>query len=245
MKIAVAGKGGVGKTTVSGTVARALARAGHQVLALDADLNPMLGISLGVGAEQTELVLAARQAVAAGDAEHELTLEGLVERFGADAPDGVRLVVASRLEAVNTGCQCCGVNPEKLVRDLEHGERTVVCDLEAGLGTLERLEPGQADVVLVVANPTAKSLDVARRAIELASGRAEIIVLANRVRDESDIELMREVLSDRELIVIPEDPVIVAAERVGTAPIDLDVDAPGVAAIVALADRLAGSPVAA
>jgi len=53
------------------------------------------------------------------------------------------------------------------------------------------------------------------------------------------------VLGDRELIIIPEDPVIAAADREGTAPIDLDADAPGVAAIVALADRLSGTPVAA
>jgi CO dehydrogenase maturation factor len=243
VKIAVAGKGGVGKTTVSGTVARALARGGHAVLALDADVNPMLGVSLGVGPEQTDLLLAARQAVAAGDAEHEPTIEGIVERFGADAPDGVRLVVASRLEVINPGCQCCGVNPQNLVRELEHGQRTVICDLEAGLGTLERLERGQADVVLVVANPTAKALEVARRAIELATDLAEVIVLANRVRDDSDIELMRGVLGDCELIVIPEDPVIVAADRQGTAPIDLDSGAPGVAALVRLADRLAGAPV--
>ena len=54
MKLAVAGKGGAGKTTVSGTIARVLARSGQTVLALDADVNPMLGISLGVGPEETE-----------------------------------------------------------------------------------------------------------------------------------------------------------------------------------------------
>ncbi len=243
MKIAVAGKGGVGKTTVSGTVARALARQGQEVLALDADLNPMLGVSLGVGGDQTDLIVAARQAVAAGDAEHAPTVEGIVDRFGADAPDGVRLVVASRLEVIDPGCMCCGVNPSNLVRQLEHGDRTVVCDLEAGLGTLERLEAGDVDVVLVVANPTAKALEVARRAIELAEDCAEVIVLANRVRDESDVELIREVLGDRELVVIPEDTVIAAADRDGTAPIDHDVDAPGVAALVRLAERLAGAPV--
>ena len=245
MKIAVAGKGGVGKTTVSGTVARALARAGHDVLALDADLNPMLGISLGVGADQTDLVLAARQAIADGDAEHEPTVEGIVERFGADAPDGVRLVVASRLDVIDPGCMCCGVNPVNLVRELEHGERTVICDLEAGLSTVEKLEPGQVDVVLVVANPSGKAIEVARRAIERATGLAEIVVVANRVSDESDIELIREVLGERELVVIPEDPVIAAADREGRAPIDLDADAPGVAALVRLADRIAGAPVAA
>jgi len=245
MKIAVAGKGGVGKTTVSGTVARALARAGHNVLALDADLNPMLGVSLGVGADQTELVLAARQAIADGDAEHEPTLEGIIERFGADAPDGVRLVVASRLDVIDPGCMCCGVNPANLVRQLEHGERTVICDLEAGLSTVEKLEPGQVDVVLVVANPSGKALEVARRAVQQVDGVSEIVVIANRVRDESDVELIREVVGDREIVVIPEDPVIAAADWEGIAPIDVDPDAPGVAALVRLAERLAGAPVAA
>ena len=245
MKIAVAGKGGVGKTTVSGTVARALARSGHRVLALDGDLNPMLGVSLGVGGEQTELIVAARQAVAAGEQEHAPTIEEIVKRFGADAPDGVRMVIASRVEFMDPGCMCCGVNPVNLVRQLEHGDRTVVCDLEAGLGTLERIEEGVLDVLLVVANPTGKSLEVARRAIELAEAVTEIVVVANRVADASDIALMREVLGDRELFVVPEDPVIAAADRDGIAPIDLDPDAPGVAALVRLAEQVAGAPVAA
>ena len=243
MKIAVAGKGGVGKTTVSGTLARALARNGHDVLALDADLNPMLGVSVGVGPEQTELLTAARQAVAAGEAEHEPTLEGIVERFGADAPDGVRLVVASRLDYVTASCMCCGVNPTNLVRGLEHGERTVICDLEAGIGTLEGLEPGHVDIVLVVANPTSKSIDVARRLVELATGRAEVIVVANRVAGDDDVARMREAFGDRELVVVPEDPVIAEADREGSAPIDADPDAPGVAAVVRLAERLSGAPV--
>lgn len=245
MKIAVAGKGGVGKTTVSGTIARALARSGHTVLALDADLNPMLGVSLGVGGEQTELIVAARQAIAEGEAEHAPTIEEVVDRFGADAPDGVRMVIASRVEYMDPGCMCCGVNPVNLVRQLEHGDRTVVCDLEAGIGTIERIEAGVVDVLIVVANPTGKSLEVARRAIEIADGVTEIVVVANRVASESDLDLMREVLGDRELFVIPEDDVIAAADRDGLAPIDLDPDSPGVAALVRLAERVAGAPVAA
>jgi len=244
MKIAVAGKGGAGKTTVSGTVARALARAGHNVLALDADANPMLGVSLGVGPERTELLLGVRQALEAGEVEHEPTIEGMVERFGTDAPDGVRLVVASRIETDSPGCQCCGVSPDQLLRELEGADRTVICDLEAGLGTITRLAPGNADAVLVVANPSAKALEVARRAVEAASDKTEVIVLANRVRDEYDLDAIRAVLGeDRELIVIPEDPSIALADRDGLAPIDLDEDSPGVTALVALADRLAGAPV--
>jgi CO dehydrogenase maturation factor len=103
MKIAVVGKGGAGKTTVSGTVARALARSGHSVLALDADVNPMLGISLGVGPERTEALVGVRQALDEGDGEHQPTSEGMVDAFGADAPDGVRLVVVSRIDQYDPG----------------------------------------------------------------------------------------------------------------------------------------------
>ncbi len=104
MKIAVAGKGGVGKTTMAGTMARAMARAGEPVLALDCDTNPMLGISLGVGPEPTDALVAVRQGVETGEVEHESSVEGMMATFGTDAPDGVRLVVASRLDRPNPGC---------------------------------------------------------------------------------------------------------------------------------------------
>lgn len=121
----------------------------------------------------------------------------------------------------------------------------MICDLEAGIGTVTRLAPGNTDVVLVVANPTAKALEVARRAIEIAGDVSEVVVLANRVRDDADLDAIKAVLGDREMVIIPEDPVIAAADREGTAPIDLDPGSPGVAAIVKLAERLAGRPVAA
>lgn len=103
MKIAVAGKGGSGKTTVSGTLARTLARAGHRVVALDADTNPMLGISLGVGPDETERLVAARQALDDGDREHQPSAREIVNAFGTDAPDGVRLVVVSRIDRADPG----------------------------------------------------------------------------------------------------------------------------------------------
>ncbi|CAN5690546.1 hypothetical protein BH24ACT26_BH24ACT26_02740 [soil metagenome] len=104
MKIAVAGKGGSGKTTISGTIARSFARAGRSVVALDCDTNPMLGVSLGVGPEQTDLLVGARQALDAGELEHQLSIAGVVETFGTDAPDSVRLVVVSRIDRANPGC---------------------------------------------------------------------------------------------------------------------------------------------
>lgn len=242
MKILVAGKGGVGKTTVCGTVARAFARAGHRVLALDADTNPMLGVSLGVGPEETDLLVTVREGLQTGETAHERSTEGFVERFGRDAPDGVRLVLASRIDTPSPGCRCCGVSAESLLGELEQDDLIVIGDLEAGLGTLMRLQPGQADVVLVVAQPTAKSIGVARQACELASDRGiRVVVVANRVRDDAELDAILAAVGDApELVVVPDDPAIAQADRDGRAAIDVDADAPGVRALVALADGLAG-----
>ena len=103
MKVAVVGKGGAGKTTVSGTIARALGRSGHTVLALDADANPMLGISLGLGPERSDALVGARQALEQQGHEHEHTAEGIIEAFGTEAPDGVRLVVVARMDRLDGG----------------------------------------------------------------------------------------------------------------------------------------------
>ena len=242
MKIIVAGKGGVGKTTLSGTLARALGRAGHRVLALDADTNPMLGVSLGLGAETTDLLQGVRQGLETGGTEHERSTHGFVERFGRDAPDGVRLVVATRIDRPNPGCMCCGVSPESLMRELESDGVVVVGDLEAGIGTMWRLNEADADVVLVVVQPTTKSIEVARRALELASERVrEVIVIANRIREDDDLSLIQDALGhDHDYVVIPEDAAIAEADRRGEAAIDIDDTSPGVLAMVALADRLAG-----
>jgi|SRR5215207_941227 len=239
MKVAVAGKGGAGKTTVSGTIARALARSGEPVLALDADVNPMLGISLGLGPQETERVLAVRQALENGELEHEPTMSGVVERFGVDAPDGVRLVVASRVDGMDASCACCGITPNRVLAEVDDSQRAVVCDLEAGVGTLSRMGADEADVVLVVANPTAKSIEVARRAAEAARGKAKrVIVLANRIRGEDELAEISSVADGGEVIGIPEDPVIARADRDGRAPIDVDASSPAVTALVDLGNRL-------
>src|SRR5215210_4531662 len=247
MKIVVAGKGGVGKTTVSGTIARAFARAGHDVLALDADTNPMLGVSLGVGPEETDLLVAVRQGLETGETEHEKTTEGFVERFGRDAPDGVRLVVASRIEQANPGCMCCGVSPEGLLRELESEGKIIIGDLEAGIGTVMRLQEGQADIILIVAQPTAKSLNIAAKAVELSEERgAQMIVVANRVRDDEDLAVIRAAVGDDvEMVIVPDEPAIAQADREGRAAIDVDDNAPGVRVLIELANRLAGMAVAA
>lgn len=104
MKIAVVGKGGSGKTTTAAVLARTYARAGWNTLALDCDSNPNLGISLGIGEEATEHLVSVRDAVDAGEQEHASSADELVERFGTDAPDGVRLAVVTAIQNPEPGC---------------------------------------------------------------------------------------------------------------------------------------------
>ena len=103
MKIAVIGKGGSGKTTISGTLARALAAGGATVIALDCDTNPNLGISIGVGAEKTEVLAGIRQSLEDGGVEHAPTPEQLLKTFGIEGPDGLRLAVVTKIEQPNPG----------------------------------------------------------------------------------------------------------------------------------------------
>lgn len=104
MKLAVVGKGGSGKTTTSAVIARTLAREGLSVVALDCDTNSNLGISLGVGDEETERLVSLRQSLDEGGEEHAPGMDELLARFGSDAPDGVRLAVVHQIENPEPGC---------------------------------------------------------------------------------------------------------------------------------------------
>ena len=176
----------------------------------------------------------------ADDAVHEYTIEGLIERFGEDAPDGVRVVVASRVDMPDHGCLCCGVSADRLLREIEGGGRTVLGDLEAGIGVLSRMEKGSLDVVLVVANPTPKSIEVARRAVETAVAREiRVLVVANRVADDEDLEAISGVLGEHDIVVVPEDPVDRPRRRRGRSRRSTSTTpSPGVRAIVAISERL-------
>lgn len=103
MKLAVVGKGGSGKTTTSAVIARTLARRGHEVVALDCDTNSNLGISLGIGVDETEQLVSVREQLDDGEVEHATDVTALLSRFGTEAPDGVRLGVVARIEDPDPG----------------------------------------------------------------------------------------------------------------------------------------------
>ena len=103
MKIAVVGKGGSGKTIVAAALARHLAQAGRDVITLDCDANPNLGISLGLGIDATEHLAAIRQSLEEGGVEHTPDVEELLAQFGAPGPDGVRLAVVTKIDKPRPG----------------------------------------------------------------------------------------------------------------------------------------------
>jgi CO dehydrogenase maturation factor len=118
--------------------------------------------------------------------------------------------------------------------------RIVLADMEAGLGTLSRMVKGHVDYVLLITEPTPKSIEVARRAAALARERdvGQVLVIANRIHSADDLEMVRQGLPSEEILVVPEDRAIEDADREARAPIDAAPEAPGVQALMAVAHRL-------
>jgi CO dehydrogenase maturation factor len=130
-----------------------------------------------------------------------------------------------------------------LLGSVDFDNDVVVADFEAGVGTLTRLSEQRVDTVLVVVEPTPKSVEVGMRAVDLARERSvtRVIIVANRLRDDADLEIIRSAFPGCEVVGVPDDPKIVEADRKGVAPIDLAPDAPAVRALVGLAESL-GAP---
>ncbi|MGH9185981.1 MAG: hypothetical protein ACRD0U_09235 [Acidimicrobiales bacterium] len=131
-----------------------------------------------------------------------------------------------------------------MLGSVEFGDTTVIADLEAGIGTLTRLDAEQLDVVLVVVEPTPKSIEVGNRAAGLAREKAlgRVLVVANRVRGDDDLAMIQGALPVDEVVPVPDDPAVVAADRHGDSPLDTAPASPAVSALVRLAERLLPVP---
>ncbi len=244
MRIAVTGKGGSGKSTVSGALARHLARMGHKVVAIDADPNPNLGISLGVDRESVENMKPILNSLLdAGHTHNDPTpaADDLLGSYGVDAPEGVRLVATGKIERPSDACLCCGSHntTRQFFGDLPADDRIVLADLEAGLNDLIWARPGPDDVVLAVTEGSAKSVEIARRACRLAEemGVTRILGVANRTVSDGDVERISAELAV-EVFTVPEDPAVEHADHLGVAAIDADPESPAMVAVGRLAELL-------
>jgi CO dehydrogenase maturation factor len=256
MKVAVSGKGGSGKTTVSGTLARSFARHDLDVLAIDDDENPNLALTLGISREQEVPPipndLLKRVETASGETELELakTPEEIVEDYGVQAPDGVRMLKMGEVDHAGSGCMCGAHSTAREVLSgvVEERDEVTVMDMVAGVEHLGRGTAKDVDTLLVVVEPYYKSLETGRRTKDLAAdlGIPDVRVVANKVRDEQDREAIEDFCADHDLeiaAVVPFDDAIRHADQDGTAPIDHDPDADGVQAVRDLAEDLLESHV--
>ena len=115
-----------------------------------------------------------------------------------------------------------------------------MADLEAGIGTLTRLASASVDATVVVVEPTLRSIDVARRAVAVADEQRQgrVVVVANKVGDDDDRARIDEAFAGRTLVVVPDDPAVDTADRLGVSPVDHEPGAPAVAALESLVEAL-------
>lgn len=259
MKIAVAGKGGVGKTFVSATLSRILARDGYSVLAVDADPNLNLAYSLGVDYDKAnsilplsdnEALVKEKTGVSPEEALGSMfnmnpRVNDIVDRFGVDAPDNVKLLVMGTVKGGGTGCMC-GANAllRVLIQHMliQRGE-VLVMDMVAGLEHLGRGTARRMDAMLVVIEPRMKSVDTVRRILKMADEIEVETVLAvgNKVMrpiDEEFINSKMEELNVPVISLIPYDQAVADADMEGIPVIDNNPEAPAVKAVEQLEEFL-------
>lgn len=251
MKVAVAGKGGSGKTTVSGTLARLFAADGYDVLAIDDDDDPNLGVSLGaprdVEVRPLPADLVTRHDEIQGDTSYELTrpADEVVDEYAVQISERVRL-----MESVEIAADSCSIPMGHIAVSLalsgydEDPEEVVVLDMAAHVDYLG--VANDVDAILLVGQPSYSSLETVRKMYVVARGVGipEIHILANSVRTDRDLTMFEEYCSDRSLdvsAVIPHDDAVARAEREGTALIDHDGESPAVRAIREVGEDLLAS----
>lgn len=212
MIVAVAGKGGAGKTTISATLTRLMARSGRRVVAIDADSNPNLAVALGmrdraVGAAWLPETLVSRKHTGPALV---VPVEEVLERYAIPGPDGVHLLLMGMPEHAEQGCLCGGhATVSALLSDLGADPDVVgVVDMEASPEHLARGTARNADLLLLVAEPYFRSLEAVRRqavlAAELPIGRVEVV--ANKVRSPEDAAAIGEFCARHDLHMVGQVP---------------------------------------
>lgn len=234
MKIAVAGKGGVGKTTIAGTLARLFAQDGQSVVAVDADPAMNLKFALGIAqnpppiSELKDLIFE-RTCAYNGTGIYKLNpkVDDILTNYGAKGPDGVTLLVMGTIEKGGTGCIC----PETaflraLLRHVLFKESTVIMDMEAGIEHLGRGTARGVDLMLTVVEPGMRSVETVGRIKKLGEdiGITTIRAVMNKVTDLEVVKTIATKLQAMDiplLEIIPYDRALIQADIEGKAPLDV------------------------
>ncbi|MDO4261646.1 MAG: carbon monoxide dehydrogenase accessory protein CooC [Eubacteriales bacterium] len=236
MKIAITGKGGVGKTTFAATLARLYAQEGRTVLAADVDPDANLGLALGFPEEVLDSIVPItrmrkliEERTGAGPDNQMYKLNPKVD----DIPDtysktynGVKLLLLGTVETGGGGCVC----PEHVMlkRIINHlilrSTDVVIMDMEAGLEHLGRGTCESMEQFIVVIEPGARSVQTYKNVKRLAEdlGVKKVRVVANKVRTQEDEEFVRSKIPAEDLLgFIHYNPEVIDADRQGKSPFDV------------------------
>jgi len=238
MKIALAGKGGVGKTTISASLARYLAGRGERVFAIDADPNANLALSLGLSREQADEIvpisemrelIAERTGVEPGSVgayfKVNPRVDDLPDRFKLEH-EGVMFLQVGAIKEPSAGCYC----PENaLLKSLLMNlvlmrDETVILDMEAGFEHLTRGTSQAFDAMIIVVEPSLQSVVTAARIDALAKkiGIRNVFYVGNMVRDAEDRAFIAKELEGSTVVgYVSYSDDIRTAVREGRAPYDV------------------------
>jgi CO dehydrogenase maturation factor len=236
MKVAVSGKGGVGKTLIAAGLARGFAERGLKTMAIDADSSPNLALTLGLSAEEArkitpisenkELVESKTGTGYSGVYRLSFTVDDIVRDYAVSTPFGVNLIVMGTVKAMDSGCMCA---PNAVIRALlrhlivERNE-AVVLDLEAGVEHIGRGTARQVDALLIVADSNLKSLEIAKHIHDLAAnaGMKRLYLIGNRIMNEAQKEAVTNFAEKNGLPIltfISFDERVIEADMLGETPL--------------------------
>ena len=235
MKIAISGKGGVGKTLLSALFCKEFVQSGYSVIAIDADPDANLAATLNFPhpeeitpiSELSNLIeerTGARPGQAASFFKLNPKVDDLPEKYSLQH-NGIRLMVMGRIKRGGTGCYCPeGVLLQALLTHLlVQRDEVVVLDMEAGIEHLARGTARAVDRLIIVVEPGKLSIDTAHRISKLAEdiGLENIAVVGNKIRDRQDKEQLAASLVGFKLLgFIPYDRAVVEAEMANLPVLD-------------------------
>jgi CO dehydrogenase maturation factor len=236
VKIAVSGKGGVGKTFVAGVLARFFAKEGFRVLAIDADPTPNLALTLGIPLEEaqnivpvsenTQLIESKTKTGISGVYSLSFSVEDIIDEFTVKTPYDVNLLVMGTVRSAGSGCMCPA---NAVVRALLHHllvkrDEAVVIDLEAGIEHMGRGTAQHVETMLIITDSSLKSLETARKLYNLAKeiGIKRTLIVGNKVASSAEKNIIERFTAKNGMQLvgfIPYDEQILKADMEGETPL--------------------------